>query len=115
MKHQEAELQKACVRWHSLQYPKDYYLLYMNHQNGKSAAEQGRLKAMGLVPGVADLTMLSRGRVDFFELKVGKNKQTDKQKAFEKEVVAVGYYYTVVYSLDQIIHLVTEIKNYYPS
>ena len=110
MKHQEAELQKACVRWHSLQYPKDYYLLYMNHQNGKSAAEQGRLKAMGLVPGVADLTMLSRGRVDFFELKVGKNKQTETQKEFQQAVEAYGYHYHLVYELDQFINLVNEIK-----
>ena len=110
MKHQEAELQKACIRWHSLQYPKDYYLLYMNHQNGKSAAEQGRLKAMGLVPGVADLTMLSRGRVDFFELKVGKNKQTDKQKEFQQAVEAYGYYYHLVYDLDKFINIVNEIK-----
>ena len=110
MKHQEAELQKACVRWHSLQYPKDYYLLYMNHQNGKSAAEQGRLKAMGLVPGVADLTMLSRGRVDFFELKVGKNKQTDKQKEFQQAVEAYGCHYHLVYSLDKFIEIVNDIK-----
>ena len=111
MKHQEAELQKACVRWHSLQYPKDYYLLYMNHQNGKSAAEQGRLKAMGLVPGVADLTMLSRGRVDFFELKVGKNKQTETQKEFQQAVESYGYHYHLVYSLDQFIEIVNKIKD----
>jgi hypothetical protein len=111
MKHQEAELQKACIRWHSLQYPKDYYLLYMNHQNGKSAAEQGRLKAMGLVPGVADLTMLSRGRVDFFELKVGKNKQTDKQKKFQQAVEDYGYHYHLVYRLDKFIEIVNKIKD----
>jgi hypothetical protein len=111
MKHQEAELQKACVRWHSLQYPKDYYLLYMNHQNGKSAAEQGRLKSMGLVPGVADLTMLSLGRVDFFELKVGKNKQTEKQKEFQQAVEDCGYHYHLVYSLDKFIEIVNKIKD----
>lgn len=115
MKHQEADLQKACVKWHSLQYPKDHHLLYMNHQNGKSAAEQGRLKAMGLVAGVADLTMLSRGRVDFFELKVGKNRQTDKQKEFQQAVEAAGYYYTVIYHIDQFIEIVNEIKYNYPS
>ena len=111
MKHQEAELQKACVRWHSLQYPKDYYLLYMNHQNGKSAAEQGRLKSMGLVPGVADLTLLSFGRVDFFELKVGKNKQTEKQKEFQQAVEAYGCHYHLVYGLDEFIEIINKIKD----
>lgn len=110
MKHPESELQKACVKWYRLQYPKEANLLYMNHQNGKSAAEQGRLKAMGLVAGVPDLTLLSRGCVDFFELKVGKNKQTNKQKEFQDLVVACGYYYHVIYSLNQFINIVNQIK-----
>jgi hypothetical protein len=54
--------------------------------------------------------MLSFGRVDFFELKVGKNKQTEKQKEFQQAIEDCGYHYHLVYSLDKFIEIVNDIK-----
>jgi hypothetical protein len=111
MKHQEADLQKACVKWYRHQYPNDGHLLYMNHQNGRSMNEQARLKSMGLVAGVADLTLLHDGKAYFIELKVGKNKQTPAQIEFQRAVDNAGFFYQVIYSVEQFMETIKEIKN----
>jgi hypothetical protein len=113
MKHQEAEFQKACVKWYRLQYPKEANLLYMNHQNGRSLNEQSRLKAMGLVAGVPDLTLLAQNSVHFFELKVGNNKQTEKQVQFQSMVDVLGHGYYLIYELDMFMQIVDSIKKTY--
>lgn len=59
MKTGESKLQKACVKWFRLQYPK-YKLLLFSVPNGgtRDAITAANLKAEGVVPGVADLILL---------------------------------------------------------
>jgi hypothetical protein len=57
----------------------------------------------GMLSGVADLICLvnkeKTQRTVFLEVKVGNNKQTEKQKIFEKEVKYMHYEYYIIRSL----------------
>ena len=53
---------------------------------GRSKAEAGILKSMGVRAGVADLVIINEfGRVHFIELKAGKGSLSPAQKAFRAE------------------------------
>jgi hypothetical protein len=71
--------------------------------NGAHVSKQQamKLKATGLVAGVSDLIVIQPNRCIFFELKLEKGKQSDKQIDFEKKVKALGFEYYVVRSLDE--------------
>jgi hypothetical protein len=78
----------------------------------RSAIEAAIMTGEGVIPGVADLfLMFGNGEYYgfFIEMKVEKNKQTDKQKAFEKYCIRYKYKYSVCRSLDEFI---TEVNNY---
>ena len=109
-KRPEAELQRACVRWYRMQYAKDAMLLYMNHQNGKNMTEQSILKGLGLVSGVADLTLLHQGKAYFFELKSPNGKQSQRQEEWEMEVTRHGFDYYLINDLDTFMLVVGQIK-----
>lgn len=93
-----------------MQYAKDSMLLYMNHQNGKSMTEQSILKGLGLVSGVADLTLLHNGKAYFFELKAGARKQSVKQEEWELAVTKHGFDYYLINDLDTFMLVVGQIK-----
>jgi hypothetical protein len=112
MKHQEDNLQMACVRWFDYQYPKYRILLHHSPNGGKrDAREAGRFKAMGVRPGFPDLFLAvpSSGYHGLFiELKAGKNNQTDTQIEFETRLKEHGYSYCVVRSVEEFISEVVE-------
>jgi hypothetical protein len=60
-----------------------------------------RLKKMGLLPGAADLVVLS-DQVHFIEVKTPTGRQTDTQWAFEQVVKVHGHHYHIVRSLDDV-------------
>lgn len=101
MKHQESTLQTSCVKWFRLQYPN--LVIYAVPNGGtRNPAEAKRLKAEGVLAGVADLTiMLPQGKSLYIEMKIKGNKQTEHQKAFQQKAEALGYKYYVCYSFDE--------------
>lgn len=67
---------------------------------------------MGVLAGASDLLLITKGAVDFIELKLKKGllveketKQSDSQEAFEAGVTRLGHTYTVVRSIEEYIKI----------
>ena len=99
--YQESQLQQMCVRYFRYVYPQ--YVIYATPNGGsRNPIEAERLKAEGVLAGVADLTiLLPQGRIIYIEMKVKGNRQTDNQKDFQQKAEALGYKYYVCYSFDE--------------
>lgn len=111
--HVEEDLQAACVRWFSLQYPKMADLLVHPANGGKrNAREAARFKLLGVRPGVPDLLLLKANRFYPFmgiEMKSESGRQTELQKQYQELMESEGAKYVVCRSLEQFIEIV---KNY---
>ena len=106
--YQESQLQQMCVRYFRYVYPQ--YVIYATPNGGsRNPVEAKRLKAEGVLAGVADLTvLLPNGRIIYIEMKVKGNRQTDNQKAFQQKAEALGYKYYVCYSFDEFKAIIEE-------
>ena len=85
---EEHRIQCACVRWFNVQYPKLHGRLFAVPNGGRrDATTAAKLKAEGVVPGVADLVLLISNR-DYgallIEMKTPKGRQSDSQKKWER-------------------------------
>lgn len=118
-KQSESQLQSECVRWFRYQYP-EYRLLLFSIPNGgkRNISTAKRLKAEGVVSGVADLFLAVPCQNDegeynwlgyFIEMKYAKGKQTESQIEFQKEVEHQAYKYSTCNSFDDFKEL---IENY---
>ena len=113
MSNEEHNIQVACVRWFSYQYPELQGLLFAVPNGGRRDAVTGaKLKAEGVIAGVSDLILLvpscNHGAL-MIEMKTGKGRQSEEQKRWQTIVERMGYRYVVCRSLDDFIK---EIKNY---
>ena len=99
MRHNESNIQIACVRWFRCMHPKLARLLFAVPNGGARNAVTGAiLKAEGVVPGVADLLLLvpRNGYHGLaIEMKTRTGRQSDSQKEWQQEVEAQGYRYVV--------------------
>ena len=102
----ESVLQTACVKWFRYQYP--YLIIYAVPNGGsRNVREAQRLKAEGVLAGVADLViMFPQGKSLYIEMKVKGNKQTDNQKEFQKIAETLGHTYAVCYSFDEFKEII---------
>ena len=104
MRHNESNIQIACVRWFRMQHPKLARLLFAVPNGGARNAVTGAiLKAEGVVPGVADLLLLvpRHGYHGLaIEMKTRTGRQSDSQREWQQEVEAQGYRYVVCHSFD---------------
>jgi hypothetical protein len=113
---EEHRIQCACVRWFSLQYPKLHGRLFAVPNGGRrDATTAAKLKAEGVVAGVADLILLKRNQeygALLIEMKTQKGRQRDSQKAWQNIVCAEGEYkYVVCRSFDDFKREVDEYLN----
>lgn len=122
MNQEEHNLQVACVRWFRLQYPDLAPLLFAVPNGGaRSKATAGKLKAEGVVPGVADLILLVpqwfttwRGQQGCLyaglciEMKTEKGRQSPEQGLWQLKVEQHGYKYAVVRSLDEFMNTINQ-------
>ena len=101
MKHQESTLQTACVRWFRYQYPN--LIIYAVPNGGsRNVREAQRLKAEGVLAGVADLVvLLPQGKSLYIEMKVKGNRQTDNQKEFQKKAIELIHTNSVCYTFEE--------------
>lgn len=110
---EEHRIQCACVRWFSLQYPGLRGRLFAVPNGGRRDEKTAaKLKAEGVVAGVADLILLKSNRYYgalLIEMKTRKGRQRDTQKQWEETVCACGEYkYVVCRSFDDFKHEVDD-------
>jgi hypothetical protein len=68
----------------------------------RTPAEGGIFKAMGVVPGVADILVIPHGGIaHWLEVKAAKGGQSESQKAFAGVMIALGCPYAVVRAVDE--------------
>ena len=110
MRHDESNIQIACVRWFRLQFPLLAPYLFSVPNGGRRDRVTGAiLKAEGAVAGVADLLLLLPNRKHpglAIEMKTAKGRQSPEQKAWQEAIEEAGYKYAVVRSLDEFIDVV---------
>lgn len=104
-RHIESSIQRQCVAWFRLQYPRYALLLVANANGGKrSPIEAAIMKGEGVTAGVADLTLYlpnSEYHGLLVEMKTDKGRQSPAQKIWQREVEKAGYKYVVCRSLDE--------------
>ena len=119
MREEEHNIQCACVRWFNYQWPEYRGLLFAVPNGGaRNKATAGKLKAEGVVAGVADLILLvpAKYRINAYleaifpalciEMKTAKGRQSPEQKEWQVKVEAHGYKYAVCHSLDEFINTI---------
>jgi hypothetical protein len=109
MKVSEDDLQISCFEWIELMRPAHPILEWVIHvPNGgkRPRGAAGKLKAMGVKPGVLDvlLPLPYNGWSGLaIEMKVGKNTTTEQQDDWLEVMGASGYYTAVCYALEEFM------------
>lgn len=106
-KDEEHRIQCQCVRWFNLQYPKLRGRLFAVPNGGKrDVTTAAKLKAEGVVAGVADLILLVRNSkygALLIEMKTRTGRQSESQKQWQK-IVGGDYKYVVCRSVEDFIN-----------
>lgn len=93
------QLQQKC--WQHLwnEYPASRYLCWhtknediphKNETKNEYVIRRSQDKAIGLLPGVWDLVLYFKGVLHIFDIKVGKDKLSEKQLRFEDAIINQG-------------------------
>jgi hypothetical protein len=105
-RNDEEQLQRGIVAYLGYAARKDAIWFHVPNGEGRSKAAGGRLKAMGVRPGVADLCfVLKDGHAAFMELKAVGGKQSANQLVFEQRCIDCGVPYVVVTSMGGAIEI----------
>ena len=113
-RHLESQLQRQCVAWFRMQYPKHAKLLFaVPNGGGRSRVEAAIMKAEGVVAGVSDLILLEpRGGYGCLCIEMKREDKSSRQSAIQKEWQAAteeaGNRYVVVRSLEIFQAVVNE-------
>ncbi|SEN94092.1 hypothetical protein SAMN05216227_103325 [Pseudorhodobacter antarcticus] len=103
----EADLQRAVVIALRFALPKKAILHHCANEvtepGSRGAKRQAILVGMGVQPGFADLIVLCDGCVLFLELKSLKGRLSPAQEAFHDRVLAQGFGWALVRSLDDAL------------
>jgi hypothetical protein len=103
----EADLQRAVVQALRFALPPTAILHHCANEvtepGPRGARRQAILVGMGVHPGVADLMVMSEGRVLFLELKAPKGRLRPNQAAFRDAVLAQGFGWALVRSLEDAL------------
>lgn len=104
----EDQLQAQIFQYHWNNYPAERGLLFHVNNKARNAIEGNHMKAKGVVSGVSDLIYLkSGGKPLLMELKLPGATQSQVQVDWERAVIAAGYEYMIVRSLQEAIHRFT--------
>ena len=103
----EADLQRAVVQTLHFALPKGTIIHHCPNEvteaGPRGAKRQAILVGMGVHPGFADLLVLCDGRVLFLGLKSPKGRLSPAQEAFRDAVLAQGFGWALVRSLDDAV------------
>ena len=102
----EGDLQRAIWSHILIRGTPDTIAYAVPNGGARAAATGARLKAQGVVPGIADLMfILADGSAAAMELKAGNNRQSPEQVAFAQRCDRVGVPYALVYDLDTALEI----------
>lgn len=109
----ESRLQRACIKWFKLQYPKETIFAIPN--GGKRGKiEAAIMKGEGVMAGVSDL-FLMRGKEGyhglFIEMKAKNGKLRENQRVFIEDAKRKDYKVEVCYSLEEFVETVNNYLN----
>uniref|UniRef100_UPI004047E110 VRR-NUC domain-containing protein n=1 Tax=Yoonia sp. TaxID=2212373 RepID=UPI004047E110 len=108
----EADLQRAVVTALRFALPKSAIIHHCPNEvteaGPRGAKRQAILVGMGVHSGFADLIVLCAGRVLFLELKSLKGRLSPAQEAFRDAVLAQGFGWTLVRSLDDALEALAD-------
>lgn len=111
----EHHLQVACVNWFRLQYPHfAKSLLAVPNGGMRNAIVGAKLKAEGVLAGVADLLLLEANweyRGLAIEFKTEEGRQSKAQEEWQRYITGRGWEYVIVRSIDQFIKVVNDYFN----
>lgn len=106
----EHRLQAACIQWFRIRYPRMRHNLFAVPNGGRrDAATASRLKAEGVLAGVADLILLKPNRYYgalLIEMKTPAGRQQASQRQWQDLITADGYKYIVVRTIEEFIQQV---------
>ncbi len=105
MKHPEQDLQKGCIRYYRLQYPKGR-IFHVPNGGKRGKAEAGIFKSLGVLAGTPDLILLHNGRAYFIEMKADKGKLSPAQTEWETWLVNNGFEHYICNSFDSFKEIV---------
>lgn len=109
MKHQESKLQRECVKWFGLQYPKIKYLLIAIPNGGKrSIIEASIMKSEGVKAGTPDLFLAVPNKSHpglFIEMKYGSGRVTMRQRYMIEELKKQGYQVEICRSISEFMNI----------
>lgn len=113
----EADEQKALMQWAKWQegrYPELKLLYHCPNGGTRNKLEAANLKRQGVKAGVPDLFLpvARNGKYGMFiEMKVGRNKCTDNQKKWIRNLLEQGYEVKVCYSCEEAIQIIKKYLN----
>ena len=115
MRNVEHNIQVSCVQWFRYAHSSLSPLLFAVPNGGqRNVIVAAKLKAEGVLAGVSDLLLLVPNN-DYhalcIEMKSAKGRQTENQKAWQKEVEKQGYKYAVCRSLDEFMNIINNYLN----
>ncbi len=73
------------------------------NSQGQFDPRLGRWRKSGTTAGIADVQVTHKGRVYNFEIKIGRDHQSDRQKAVENRIKSAGGHYAIVKSFDDFL------------
>jgi hypothetical protein len=103
MKAEHQKLQAKSFQWHWNSYPKARHTLWMNLNNAPNAIMGAQYKALGLLAGVPDMSLIAKPYGSFvgIEFKVGRDTQKEAQKAVQIAIESLGGYYIIINTFEQ--------------
>lgn len=103
----EANLQSKCFQYAWNTYPDSRLMLFHVPNGGRrSKIEAMQFKAMGVIPGVADMIFIYKGRIYAFEFKTDTGIQSPAQREWERKFIEQGGTYWIVQRFDYFCLLI---------
>ena len=97
----EAQLQSKCVIWLRNNYPQTHGLFFAVNNNSIHAHAGGTMKALGVIPGVADTIFLWEGKAYFLEFKTPEGRQSKAQREWQETVEKSGFRYEIIRTFEE--------------
>lgn len=85
--------------WHT----KNEDIPYKGETKDSYVKRRSQDKAIGLLPGVWDLVLYQKGILYIFDVKIGKDKLSEKQQRFEKAILEQGGVSLEIRNLDDFV------------